>query len=101
MEFSNVAVSIVTNERAKVFCAMFFDISDGPAFGALIAREILTAFVDEYAQPGGDIGTFGGHNLKDFHGFHFKIPLVIRDSVKHILATCMNPRHFAPMYRSR
>ncbi|KAH9138951.1 hypothetical protein AeRB84_016747 [Aphanomyces euteiches] len=84
MEFTNVAVTIVVNESAKVFCAIFFDVADGPKFGAFLAKEILAAFVDEYA---GDLGNIG-HNLRDFHGFHYKISEVIRESVKPILSTC-------------
>ncbi|KAH9089201.1 hypothetical protein Ae201684P_001406 [Aphanomyces euteiches] len=83
MEFTNVAVTIVVNESAKVFCAIFFDVADGPKFGAFLAKEILAAFVDEYA---GDLGNIG-HNLRDFHGFHYKISEVIRESVKPILST--------------
>ncbi|KAF0696613.1 Aste57867_12638 [Aphanomyces stellatus] len=88
MEFSNVAVTIVMNETAKVFCAIFYDLADGPKFGAFIAKEILTAFVDEYAADLGNVG----HNLRDFHGFHYKISEVIRESVKPILATLQQQR---------
>ncbi|KAH9108626.1 hypothetical protein LEN26_013536 [Aphanomyces euteiches] len=88
MEFTNVAVTIVVNESAKVFCAIFFDVADGPKFGAFLAKEILAAFVDEYA---GDLGNIG-HNLRDFHGFHYKISEVIRESVKPILATLQQQR---------
>ncbi|CAK4132049.1 unnamed protein product [Aphanomyces euteiches] len=88
MEFTNVAVTIVVNESAKVFCAIFFDVADGPKFGAFLAKEILAAFVDEYA---GDLGNIG-HNLRDFHGFHYKISEVIRESVKPILSTLQQQR---------
>ncbi|KAG9400965.1 hypothetical protein AC1031_009689 [Aphanomyces cochlioides] len=88
MEFTNVAVTIVVNESAKVFCAIFFDVADGSKFGAFLAKEILAAFVDEYA---GDLGNIG-HNLRDFHGFHYKISEVIRESVKPILATLQQQR---------
>ncbi|OQR90021.1 hypothetical protein ACHHYP_05870 [Achlya hypogyna] len=88
IEFSNVAVTIVTSESARVFCALFYDVADGAKFGAFLAREILTAFVDEYASDLGNIG----HNLRDFHGFHFKISEVIRDSVKPILAALQQHR---------
>lgn len=39
-----VAVTIVVNDVAKVFCALFHDRDDGCAFGRLICSEILTAF---------------------------------------------------------
>ncbi|ETV90711.1 hypothetical protein, variant [Aphanomyces invadans] len=86
--YNVVAVTVVTNDHAKVFCAIFLDVSDGPKFGAFIAKEILSAFVDEYA---GDLGNIG-HNLRDFHGFHYKISEVIRDSVKPILAILQQQR---------
>ncbi|OQR97496.1 hypothetical protein THRCLA_06929 [Thraustotheca clavata] len=88
MEFTTVAVSIVTNENAKVFCAMFYDVADGPKFGAFIATEFLKAFIEEYAR---DLGNLG-HNLRDFHGFHYKISQVIRDSIKPILAMLQQER---------
>ncbi|KDO26032.1 hypothetical protein SPRG_08685 [Saprolegnia parasitica CBS 223.65] len=88
IEFANVAVTIVTNESAKVCCALFFDPADGPKFGEFLAREVLAAFVDEYASDLGNIG----HNLRDFHGFHFKISEIIRDAVKPILATLQQHR---------
>jgi hypothetical protein len=37
-------VSIVTNDVAKIVCALFHDRDDGPAFGRLICSEILNAF---------------------------------------------------------
>lgn len=40
----SVAVTIVMNDVAKVFCALFHDREDGCAFGRLICSEILTAF---------------------------------------------------------
>ncbi|ETV65596.1 hypothetical protein H257_17746 [Aphanomyces astaci] len=88
MEFAHVAVAVVTNEHAKVFCAIFLDVCDGPKFGSFIAKEILAAFVNEYA---GDLGNIG-HNLRDFHGFHYKISEVIRESAKPILATLQQHR---------
>lgn len=39
-----VAVTIVINDVAKVFCALFHDRDDGCSFGRLICSEILTAF---------------------------------------------------------
>ncbi|RHZ42479.1 hypothetical protein DYB26_001270 [Aphanomyces astaci] len=83
-----VAMAVVTNEHAKVFCAIFLDVCDGPKFGSFIAKEILAAFVNEYA---GDLGNIG-HNLRDFHGFHYKISEVIRESAKPILATLQQHR---------
>lgn len=76
-----VAVTVVTNDAHKVFCAMFHDTSLRAGFTAFIAREILDAFIVEY---GAELGAVG-HNLRDFHRFHYRIPSVIRDSIKPIL----------------
>ena len=43
----------------------------GHSFGKLLAMVILSAFVDEYAVELNEVA--GGHNLKDFQGFHMKI----------------------------
>mmetsp|Transcript_4997 Transcript_4997/g.7635 ORF Transcript_4997/g.7635 Transcript_4997/m.7635 type:complete len:251 (-) Transcript_4997:201-953(-) len=81
IELSNVAITLVTNDVAKVFCALFHDRDDGCAFGRLICSEILNAFTTEYSS---DLTNFG-LNLKDFHGFHNKIADIIRNSVKPVL----------------
>ena len=89
---------------AKVFCALFHDKEDSSDFGKLLASQILagravsnsyqsltvsfTAFVEEYS---GDLNSMG-HNLKDFHDFHFKISEVIRHSVRPILAKLQQHR---------
>ena len=78
-----VAVTIVVNNGAKVFCALFHDRDDGRAFGRLICSEILYAFTQEFSS---DLSKdFHGRNLKDFHGFNYKIADVIRNSVKPVL----------------
>ena len=47
IELSNVAVTIVKDETAGICCALFHDRSDGPAFGKLVASQILYAFLDQ------------------------------------------------------
>lgn len=81
IELTNIGVTIVTSESAKIFCALFHDKEDGPNFGKLICSEILHAFVEEY---GGDL-TSHGHNLRDFHGFNNKIAETIKNSVRPVL----------------
>jgi hypothetical protein len=81
IELSNVSITIVTNDVAKIFCALFYDREDGVIFGRLICSEILNAFTQEYSS---DLTQFG-RNLKDFHGFHRKINQVVRHSAKPIL----------------
>ena len=48
---SSVAVTLVINDVAKVFCALFHDRDDGCAFGRLICSEILTAFTQVTLSP--------------------------------------------------
>ena len=81
IELSNVSIAIVTDDVAKIFCALFYDREDGVIFGRLICSEILSAFTQEYSS---DLTQFG-RNLKDFHGFHKKINNIIRLSAKPIL----------------
>lgn len=81
IELSNVSISIITNEGAKIFCALFYDKDDGIIFGRLLCNEILNAFTQEYSS---DFTQFG-RNLKDFYGFHKKIPNIIKHSVKPIM----------------
>jgi hypothetical protein len=81
-----VAVTIVVNTGAKVFCALFHDRDDGRAFGRLICSELLYAFTQEFSS---DLSKdFHGRNLKDFHGFNYKIADIIRNSVKPVLKLC-------------
>lgn len=94
-----VALSIVSNERAKIYCALFHDTADvrsglvdvagwmrcgyshagaqGKDFGRLLGRCLLDAFVEQFA---GDLSR-AGHNLRDFTEFQGRIPQIIRDSV--------------------
>lgn len=81
IELSNVSISIITNEPAKIFCALFYDREDGLEFGRLLCGEILDAFTQEYSAE----FTQFGRNLKDFYGFHKKIPNIIKLSVKPII----------------
>ena len=86
IELSNVSIAIITDDIAKIFCALFFDREDGVIFGRLICSEILNAFTQEYSS---DLTQFG-RNLKDFHGFHKKINNIIRLSSKPLLVRLEN-----------
>ncbi len=80
-----VGVTIVVHEVAKVFCALLHDREDGPAFGRLVANEIISSFVEVY---GGDLtgsNSSGGRNLKDFRAFHPRIIDVMRHSFRPVL----------------
>jgi hypothetical protein len=79
IQLGGVSVTIVTNDASKVFCALFHDKEDAGAFGRLICSEILEAFTREYSSD------LGSRNLKDFHGFHDKIPSIIRNAVNPVL----------------
>ncbi|DAZ98397.1 TPA: hypothetical protein N0F65_000111, partial [Lagenidium giganteum] len=88
IELSNVAVTVVSNESHKVFCAMFHDTNDGATFSSFIAKEILDAFIAEYRAELGAVG----HNLRDFHRFHYRILAIIRDSVRTVLRKLQQQR---------
>ncbi len=81
IEFSHVALSIITNEASKISCALFYDREDGKLFGRLVCSEILNAFIQDYAS---EIPHFGP-NLKDFKGFHKRMSLVIYYAVRPVL----------------
>mmetsp|Transcript_361 Transcript_361/g.356 ORF Transcript_361/g.356 Transcript_361/m.356 type:complete len:251 (+) Transcript_361:128-880(+) len=88
IELTNVALTMITDETTKVFCALFYDREDGPAFGHLLCKEILRAFIEQYAADLNHVG----RNLKDFHGFNNKIADVIRASIKPILTKLQKQR---------
>ena len=79
-----VAVTMVTDDTTKVFCALFHDCEDGAIFGRLVCSEILHAFTEEYAAN----LTNPHRTMKDFAGFNNRIADVIRNSVKPVLVRC-------------
>ena len=81
IELTNVSITMIANEDAKVVCALFYDREDGVQFGRLICSEIVTAFTQDYSY---DITQFG-KNLKDFYGFQKKIPHIVRFSTKTVI----------------
>jgi hypothetical protein len=82
IELLGCGVSIVTNDVAKVNCAIFYDLDDGdPEFGKLIATEILLAFSDTYSASLGGIA----RDLNTFQEFQYQISSVIRNSVRPVL----------------
>lgn len=81
IELSNVSVTMVSNDDAKIVCALFYDREDGIMFGKLICSEILNGFTQEYSSD----FTQYGRNLKDFYGFQKKIASIIRSSPKSII----------------
>ncbi|KAL7683643.1 hypothetical protein Plhal304r1_c040g0118131 [Plasmopara halstedii] len=88
IQMSSVAVTMITNDKHKVFCAMFHDTTDGASYSAFVAQELLTAFI---AQHGDELGNMG-HNLRDFHRFQYRILSVIRDSVKPVVRKLQKQR---------
>ena len=82
--FPVVAVTIVSNDLAKVFCALICDREDGYDFGKLIATQALLAFISQYSTDLGKVGP----NLRDFRGFENKIPEILRNAVKPVLFRC-------------
>lgn len=81
IELEHIAATIVTNEKAHVFCAIFHGADDGPDFGQLIATQILSAFVNMYSKQ---LGNVGG-NLKDFEDFQYNIKEAIKSSTQSVL----------------
>lgn len=81
IELSNVSITMVANDDAKVVCALFYDRDDGVTFGRLICSEILNAFTQEYSYD----ATQFGKNLKDFYGFTKKIGHIVRFSSKSVI----------------
>ncbi|ETK71780.1 hypothetical protein, variant 3 [Phytophthora nicotianae CJ01A1] len=88
IQMSSVAVTVVTNDKHKVFCAMFHDTTDGASLSAFVAQELLAAFI---VQHGDELGNMG-HNLRDFHRFQYRILSVIRESVKPIVRKLQKQR---------
>ncbi|TDH66341.1 uncharacterized protein CCR75_002734 [Bremia lactucae] len=81
IQMSLVAVTVVTNDKHKVFCAMFHDTTDSARLSAFIAQELLAAFI---VQHGDELGNVG-HNLRDFHRFQYRIRSVILQQQRGIL----------------
>jgi len=53
IEYDQVAVTVVLDadyERSSMVCALFHDVDDGPDFGRLIAKAILSGFLKEYPE---------------------------------------------------
>ena len=88
IELLGCGVSVVTNDVAKVNCALFYDLGDGPEFGKLIATEILLAFSDTYSASLGGIA----RDLNQFAEFQYAISSVIRNSVRPVLYKLQNER---------
>ncbi|KAL0589871.1 hypothetical protein ABG067_002096 [Albugo candida] len=88
IKFAKVAVTVVSNEAAKVFCAMFHDPSDGATFSSFIANEILEAFILEFAAELGNVG----HNVRQFDRFHLRIVGIIRHSIQRLLKQLQQQR---------
>jgi len=82
IELSNVSITIITNEAAKIFCALFYDREDGVVFGRLLCNEILKAFTQEYSSDFSQVG----RNLKDFYGFHKKFTYIVKHSAIPVLS---------------
>jgi hypothetical protein len=88
IELLGCGVSVVTNDVAKVNCALFYDLEDGPEFGKLIATEILLAFSDAYSADLGGIA----RDLNQFQDFQYTISSVIRNSVRPVLLALHSER---------
>jgi hypothetical protein len=54
----------------------------GPAVGALLARALLSAFVDEH---GGEVEGAAGHSTAAFRPFTYRLPSILRDASRSLL----------------
>jgi len=100
IELRGLLVIVARDAAANVLCALVCDRDDGREFAAIVAAEILAAFIDEvrpallpfstahhpHAQYGSMLGGGGALNLKDFLGFDRRIKQVVRDAVRPVLA---------------
>ena len=84
IELKNVASTIVASDACNVYCALFHDTADGPAFGRLLAVQILNAFVNMYSKNLNNGAA--GHDLKDFEDFHFKLKGAMKSCTGPLLA---------------
>lgn len=84
INLTNISISIVTNEPNNLFCALFYDRSDGKLFGKLICSEILSAFIQNYASDPQFAQT--GRNLKDFIGFQRKLQRVVYYAIRPVVS---------------
>jgi len=96
IELSGLAVTIVRDDVVKLMCALIHDRNDSASFGRLVAGEILSAFVEEYA-PNDRLRSpapvsLGGPTLKDFHGFDAKIAGIVQNSVRPVLQKLQSHR---------
>ena len=85
LELSNVGITIVGSDLAKLFCVVIHDQEDGEDFGKLISVEILNDFLEMFPPEKYIAG--GSHNLTAFRDFHFRIATIVRRSAQPILET--------------
>jgi hypothetical protein len=83
IEFSTLALSLVSDPTFKITCAVFTDVSYGSEFTRLLCREILQGFVSSYKTTlqGGNLSG----SLEVFQTFNVQISEIIRGSVKPVL----------------
>jgi len=81
IEFGKVAVSIVDDYKTKLICVLFHDLEDGSDFGKTISSQILSSFLEAFA----DHAFSGTVNTTLFSGFTSKIFDAIQNSVQAIV----------------
>ncbi|KAL6041759.1 Saccharopine dehydrogenase [Balamuthia mandrillaris] len=82
LEFEEIALSVVQNQKSGLSCALFHEKEDGPEFGKIIAGAILSSFLREFPDE-----TWNGINIRPqkFTGFTNKIVDAINNSTQTIL----------------
>ena len=88
LEYKNVAISIVMDERAKLNCLLFHDVEDGRDFGKLLASRILSSFVHAYLPKDfseSDSVMWSSYSARSFKDFHSKLPEIVGTCIPPIL----------------
>ena len=87
VESTASSIYITTHAELPIYCALFYEREAnkrvGLELGRVLASRILSAFVDEYA---GDLsGAVYGHALSHFASFGYRLPAIVRDTLKATL----------------
>jgi hypothetical protein len=80
IQLSALAVSVARDQDSKLCCYLLHDASAGEVFGGILASEILSAFVEEFAEVARSVT-----DMHKFTSFSNKIPDCINSSLRAVL----------------
>jgi hypothetical protein len=90
VETAATSVYVSMHPDIPIYCALFYDREPKKAvaieFGRILSQKILSSFVDEYSAEL-TTATFG-HILGHFKAFGYRIPALVRDTLKSVLQQC-------------